>query len=74
MATRATRLGKFSHTGRLCTLGSFLKIYRSRYVDENFGLFFLTYRLILTQHGLGYILGDFFTKTSGHTDGDYRRK
>jgi hypothetical protein len=30
--------------------------------------------LLLTKHGLGYILGDFFYKLSGHPGGHYGSK
>jgi hypothetical protein len=49
---RVTRLGEFSHFGRLFTLGCFLII--------NFGaLFPKKCRINLVKKVLGYILGDF---------------
>jgi hypothetical protein len=38
---------------------------------QNFGIFISTLivlHLILTKHGLGYVLGDRFTNSSGHPD------
>jgi hypothetical protein len=63
---RVTILGEFSPIGRLFTLFSFLKI------TEAHSCFFhgIIYTLILTIIGLGYILGDSFTNTSGHSGHD----
>jgi hypothetical protein len=63
MRSRATRLGEFSPMGRLFTLGKGLKI---KEVVHNFGATFST--VFLTKSGLGNILGDFFTNSSGHQD------
>jgi hypothetical protein len=63
-----TRLGEFSHIGRLFALGSVLKITE---VAQIFSLLFSmvrgVYVSISTNNWLGYILGDFFTNSSGHS-------
>jgi hypothetical protein len=59
LAPRVTRLGDFF------TFGMFLKIKEV----AHFGAIFSNstrYVLILTNNWLGYILGDFFTNSSGH--------
>jgi hypothetical protein len=71
LANRVTGLGEFSSKGQLFTLDSFMKITE---VDDIFVLLFTRYTsvdhvLILTKNGLGYILGVFFTNTSGHPAG-----
>jgi hypothetical protein len=53
--------------GCLYTLGSFFNFTK---VAQSFGLLFsrrTSFVLILTKNGFGYILGDFLTKSSGHT-------
>jgi hypothetical protein len=53
---------------RLFTLGSFTyKNYRSTYIDHTFGIILSdgkSHVLISSKIGLGYILGDFFEKSS----------
>jgi hypothetical protein len=71
--SRVTRLGEVWPIGRLlmyintyvCNLGCLLKITE---LDLIFGLLYLfsNYVLILTKYGLGFVLGDFFTNSSGH--------
>jgi hypothetical protein len=65
--TRVTRLGDVSHTWRVFTLGSFLKII---YLSSTnlWVTFFHGKKLCINfdKNGLGYILGDFFTSSSGH--------
>jgi hypothetical protein len=59
------RLGEFSPIGQLFSLGSVLKITEGGHFLATF--FHGTGNvLILTNHWLGYILGDFFTNPSGH--------
>jgi hypothetical protein len=70
LSSRVNRLGEFSHIGRLFNLGSLLENYRDR---PNCVLIFPlyvhnSYALILTQKPLGYILGIFFSNSSGHPD------
>jgi hypothetical protein len=63
-------LGEFSPKARLFTLGSFSKITQGA---EKFGAILfqrIDYVLILTKNGLGYILGDLFTNSSGHPASD----
>jgi hypothetical protein len=67
-------LGEFSPNGRSLTLGSFLKI---AVVAQFLGatLFHSTsYVLIWAKQGLGYILGDFFTNSSGHSASVFGRQ
>jgi hypothetical protein len=63
--TRVTRLIEFSPIGRLFTFAFFSKSYFCRY--QMFWLIFpqktVVNIVILTKYGLGYILGDFFTKS-----------
>jgi hypothetical protein len=62
--TRVTRLGEFSPNGRLFTLGSILEnCLKSPHFCASFypGM---NYVIVLTKIGLGYILGDFYTKSS----------
>jgi hypothetical protein len=65
MSSRVTRLGEFSHRK------VFLKITE---VVNILGYFFptviYTYVLNMTIKRFGYILDDFFTKSSGHPDDD----
>jgi hypothetical protein len=63
--TRVTRLGEFSPKVWLLTLGSGLKITKAA---NFYGVLFPMVPVIinLTKNGLGYILGDFFTNSSGH--------
>jgi hypothetical protein len=60
-----TRLGEFSPIGWLFTLGSFLKMTQ---VADILGNFSPRLRLWnnFVKNGLGYILGDSFTNSSGH--------
>jgi hypothetical protein len=62
-----TSLGEFSPIVRLFYLGSLLKLSK---VAQILGLCIttvqVTYVLILTKNGLGYILVDFFINSSGH--------
>jgi hypothetical protein len=67
---RVTRFGEISPIGRLFTFSSFLKLTE---VAQIFGLLFFhdtryvcTYILILPINGLGFVLGDSFTNSSGH--------
>jgi hypothetical protein len=55
----ATRLGEFSPTGWVFTLGSFLENFKSR--QKNLATFYHRKKL-----SLGYILGDSLTNASGH--------
>jgi hypothetical protein len=59
-----TKFGEFSPFGRLLTLRSYFKYFPN---------FWVTYvgtfsKLVLAEKNLGYILGDFFTNSSGHPD------
>jgi hypothetical protein len=60
-AARVTRLGDFSPIGWLFSLGSFLENYccSPKFLTSFFNG--QSYVLILTNNGLGYILGDFYT-------------
>jgi hypothetical protein len=65
LATRVTRLGKFSLIGRLFVLCSFFNCIS----NPNFLATFFAeknYTIILTKNGLDYVLGAFFTNSSGH--------
>jgi hypothetical protein len=65
LSSRVTRLGEFLPNGRLISFGSFFN-YRS---GPNFRATFFYGKscvFILAKNRLGYILGDFFTYTSGH--------
>jgi hypothetical protein len=61
---RVTRLGDISPFGRLFNLGDFLK---TTEIGQVFLLRFPTLLLcnvlVLTKHGLGYSLGEFFSQT-----------
>jgi hypothetical protein len=63
-------LGEFSPIRHLFTLGSSSENDKS---SPNFGI--CTFQegkidvLVLTKNGMGYILGDFFTNSSGHPAG-----
>jgi hypothetical protein len=61
---QAIRVTRFSAVGRLLTSGCFVKVTK---VLQNFDHFFndKNYVLILTINGLGYILGDYLTNSSG---------
>jgi hypothetical protein len=63
---RVTKLCDFSPIGRLFSFYSFWTITG---VAKTFCPFFHgeMYALILTKNGLGHILGDFFTTSSGHS-------
>jgi hypothetical protein len=69
MAVRVTRLGEFSPLGRLLTLGFIFE--NSRGGKTILAPFFhgKSCVLMLTENGLGHILGTFFTNLSGHPDG-----
>jgi hypothetical protein len=62
---RVTRLDEFSPNGQLFTSSRFLKITKG---DQMFGLLLSTktYVFIFVNNRLGYILGGFFTSSSGH--------
>jgi hypothetical protein len=67
IASSVTKLGEFSPIGRLFSLGIFFENYKR----ANILVYFfrgLNFELILAQNGLGYILGEFFTNSSGHPD------
>jgi hypothetical protein len=49
--------------GQLFSLGSFLKIIKAAQLLCLHGNIYV---FVLTKNGLGYILGDFFTNSSGH--------
>jgi hypothetical protein len=69
--TRVTRLVEFSPIGRLFTLGSGLKITEVEHIFELPTFFHgASYAFILSKNGLGSILGDFFTNSSGHPGAD----
>jgi hypothetical protein len=73
-AVRVTRLGEFSPIVHLTTWISFSKITEAAQI---WGLFFTNGKIcvpILTKNGLGYILGDFFTNSSGHPGRRFRLK
>jgi hypothetical protein len=60
-------LGEFSPVGQLFTLACFKKI--AEVAPFWAGCSFprkKSYELILSKSGLGYILGEFFTNSSGH--------
>jgi hypothetical protein len=57
--------GEISPNARLFALGSFSKIYTSSPKLWATSFQRIDYVLILTKNGLGYILGDFFTNSSG---------
>jgi hypothetical protein len=63
-----TRLGEFSPNGRLFTLGTVMNPKRSPNFCATFSRS-VDYALILPKIGLGYILGVFFTNSSGHPEG-----
>jgi hypothetical protein len=66
-----TRFGEFSPIVRLFTLGSFLKLKEAAQI---FGLLFSHGEKYVCnnfdKNGLGYMLGDFLTNSSGHPDKD----
>jgi hypothetical protein len=62
---RVTRLGDFSAIGRLFTLGGF---FLKRTELAQFFVLLLQLWLFLTKHGLGCVLGEVFTNSSGHPD------
>jgi hypothetical protein len=68
LADRVTRLGEFSPNARF---GKFFKNYTSN--PKLWATLFqrIDYVLILTKNGLGYILGDFFTNSSGTLFADH---
>jgi hypothetical protein len=49
-------------------MGSFLANYKSSPIMWATFLSGKRYEFISKKNGLGYILGDFFTNSSGHTD------
>jgi hypothetical protein len=67
---RVTRSGEFSPFGRLFSLGRFSKITQLAQIS---GLLFSTVKIINfdKKNGPGYILGDFFTNSSGHPGWDF---
>jgi hypothetical protein len=62
------RLGEFLPNGRSFTLNSFYKKLQNwrKILAYFFSLGSIDYVIILTIYWLGYILGDFFTISSGH--------
>jgi hypothetical protein len=61
-----TGLGEFSPIGRLFTLCSFLKMTEVAQIFQTiFAIVKVSYILTFTN-GLGYIIGDLFTNSSGH--------
>jgi hypothetical protein len=66
---RVTRLAEFFADFAIVFFGQFFLIFQSR---PNFWrYFFLTVKLVCIncgKKGLGYILGDFFTNSSGHPE------
>jgi hypothetical protein len=67
-ATRVTRLGEYLPVGWLFTLEEFFLNSGSK---PNFGCFYykkVTFMYISITMGLGHILGDFLTNSSGHPD------
>jgi hypothetical protein len=70
---RATRLGEFLLIGRLFILFGFLKIAG---VEVRWCNFFhgRNYELLMAKNGLGYILGDSFTNSSGHPARNFHNK
>jgi hypothetical protein len=61
--TKVTRLHEFSPFGRLVSMGSFL----NNKSNPNFGPILSTEKV---TYKIGYILGDFFTNSSGHPHHD----
>jgi hypothetical protein len=57
-------LGEFLPIGQLFTLGSLLKLQKPKFWATCIRV--KHFVLILKDIGLGYILGDFFTSSSGH--------
>jgi hypothetical protein len=70
LRVRVTRLDEFSPFGRLFSLGSFLRLRKYPKILGNFFRSSGFVVLILAKNGLGYILGDFFTNSSGHPVAD----
>jgi hypothetical protein len=66
--SRVIRFGEFSHNWPLFIWGR--GVFFNCRTGQNFMLFFpsLDYVLDLTKMGLDYILGEFFTNSSGHPD------
>jgi hypothetical protein len=70
VGARVTRLGEFSPNspkGWLFTLGSGSKLTEVACISGLLLFRGTSYALILTKNGLGFILGHFFTNSSGHT-------
>jgi hypothetical protein len=63
VSNRVTRLGDFLPFGPLFTLSWFLKITADFWANLYYSKI---YALILAKNGLGNILGDFVTNSSGH--------
>jgi hypothetical protein len=65
LSTRVTGLGEFSPNEWLFSLGRFFENYRN---SPHCGHFFRSKSsvLILSENGLGTMLGEFFTNLSGH--------
>jgi hypothetical protein len=64
-------LGEFSPKFAQCLIANFGKWFENYKSSAHlWGTFShgTSYVLILTKNGLGYILGDFFTNSSGHPD------
>jgi hypothetical protein len=67
-ASRAARLGEFSPIQMFLSLGNLIKFTRVAQILGNFSAKKVTL-LNMSKYGLGNILGDFFTKASGHPVG-----
>jgi hypothetical protein len=68
-SSRLNRLGEFSPIGSLFTLDNFWKItQKPKFVDYFFQR--KSYMLIMLKNVFGYILGDFFTTSSGHPENE----
>jgi hypothetical protein len=64
-------LGEFSPIGRLFTFGSFVKI--TEVCSPNFWATFFHgegYAFVLTKNRVGYFLGNYYAKSSGHSAGN----
>jgi hypothetical protein len=71
---RVTRFGEFWAIGRLLTLGRFSKITEvASAVGLPFTYVVKFYELILTKFGLGCVLGEFITNSSGRPVVDPQR-
>jgi hypothetical protein len=66
ITSSVTRLGEFSPFEPFLSLGIFTE--PSYILSLIFGHFLL--KSSIFEYGLGYILGDFFTTASGHTDNE----